>query len=799
MSIFRITITTISRPSTIFFFLLALLATVSNPPAAADEVIQIEAEDLSLTSYVTEDFPFASNGKIISLLGDPGSTGSSSGRFTGDEGDYIVVINYLDEDDGNSRLSFEVNGKTIETDWPLDQLLGANQPDAKALTAHTLGPTHLKRGDTFTILGKKSENENTSLDFIQFIPATNKYQAEEATLSPGAVPKTDRPGFTGTGYVETTGEGTIEWTVNATVSANGSPAEADYSLEFRYAYDAFESQELPLEVYVNDKLVESASPFRHTGAPSRWQSQAVVARLENGSNTIRIQTKDLTDGLMANIDYLSVTKVDYLKALGSVTPHPDARIPETNDPGYAESYYGCVDPEGKRSTLSDWKQLNEFDDASTTVSANYINAFDLGFGRKMSCKKDSQRTACYVDNFLDPKGKSNFAATVVMERMEPAETCSPDKSLIAFFAYDKDGQRINKLALDSEGPKSIPESCYTCHGGGSIDGIPSDKAQFLPWNLELYEDWPGQQSVDSQAENFRALNDIAWTDIDRFGTPRIKSMIESWYDGRPLRGTHFNGSELFLETEDQKRVPKDTSKRDWFTDPKGHLAPDNTLNKREESLYTDVYAPYCRACHTAQTDDKDWNNAADFNQAAYNRICEKPESADIMPHAELTDQRFKNDIITDKSGSNTSETTALQVLCEQKPGSPGSQNTAPGRGIFSSKCTQCHRSEDQSWKGNTGPGSDKSCRGSSLTRVQTENDGIPDLGIINPAMSSIRLDAEEVNALDTYLNSFDRCGSSKNASGGGSLGGLMLLIAALGRHFRRRFSHPCSVQKRGVR
>lgn len=772
----------------LFFLLLTLVIAASNQPAAADEVIQFEAEELNLTSYTVEDHAFASNGKIISLLGEPGSTGSSSGTFTGDEGDYVVVINYLDEEDGAGFLSFEVNGKTVES-WTLDQLLGASQPEPAALTARTLKAINLKRGDTFTVLANKGENESASIDLVQFIPVTDIYQTEDAALSPEAVVKADIPGFTGAGYVETSGEGTIEWTVNASV-AEGSPSAADHSLEFRYAYGAFGPQTLPLEVYVNDQLVASNSPFNDTGAPSRWLSQTQVVRLKNGANTIRVQTKDLTrpESFMANIDYLSVTKVDYLKALGSTIPKPDARFPEAIDPGYAESYYGCVDPSGERGTLANWKQLNGFDDASNIVSANYINAYDLGFGRKMACIKSSAQTACYVDNFIEPKGKSSFIGTVTMERMEPSETCSPDKSVIAFFVYDTDGNRINQIALDTEGAKSVPESCHACHGGETVNGVPSGTAQFLPWNIDLFEDWPGQETLSSQAEKFRELNDVAWSDTDRFEGNRIKSTIESWYNGRPLRGTVFNNAELFQEVGDQNRVPKDANKKDWFTNPKGHLALDDpdsqNLNRREESLYTNVYTEYCRACHTALPDGKDWSNAADFNRVAFNRICKKPESADIMPHAELTDFRFKNDKFINELGDDKSETTALEILCGREPSVLNDEDTAAGRAIFRAQCTQCHRSNDEAWEGVEATGSDKSCRGSSLTRAKPQNDEILDLADINPAMSGIALNANEVTEVSTYLNSFDRCKSTNSASGGGAFGLLMLLIVTLARGFR---------------
>ncbi len=36
---------------------------------------------------------------------------------------------------------------------------------------------------------------------------------------------------------------------------------------------------------------------------------------------------------------------------------------------------------------------------------------------------------------------------------------------VTYYVYAPDGRRLNAIALDSEGPKSVPEVCYACHGG----------------------------------------------------------------------------------------------------------------------------------------------------------------------------------------------------------------------------------------------------------------------------------------------------------------------------------------------
>ena len=504
------------------------------------------------------------------------------------------------------------------------------------------------------------------------------FQAEDAVFSPRFEIKTNNPGFTGSGYVEALGEGSIEWSMDTSVIAGGTPPTSDHTLDFRYFRSTLKPQTQPLEIYVNDELVESEMLFSESGAENQWLNHTLEVQLQDGPNTIRLQTTGLRGAIstMPSIDYLSVNNAQngtinkgdnsnyrYLKASGSIIPRPDQHHPELNDPDYSESYYGCVDPSGKRSTLSDWKNINGFDGQLNTVSADYINAFELGFGRQMNCLENSENTACYVENFSDPKGESRFFATVVMERIDSSETCS-DANIIAFFAYDPQGNRVNQATLDSEGPKSIPESCYTCHGGKNINGIPLGEAHFIPWNTKLLEDWNDHEILAPQADAFRRLNLMVWEDANKFNRGRLKSLIESWYGGIPYSGMVFNEEEPFHEIEDQKKVPKDKSKNDWFSDPKGHLATDNLdiLNhyKREKSLYTNIYAPYCQTCHVLQKTD--WSNAVDFNNAAFKLICEKQKP---MPQAELTNHRFKTDTL--KVEHSETITTPFQELCSQAP------------------------------------------------------------------------------------------------------------------------------------
>ena len=459
----------------------------------------------------------------------------------------------------------------------------------------------------------------------------------------------------------------------------------------------------------------------------------------------------------------------YLIAKGDVTVRPSAYAPEFGDSDYYTSYYGQVDPLGTRTTLEDWKEAVGFNDVPNYMidKAEYINAGDLGFGRKMFCI-NSSNSPCYVQNYLNPETTSEFAATVAMERMQ-----AWNHSFVAFFVFDKNGNRINQIQLDSEGPKSVPESCYACHNGYS-HGSRHYGGAYLPFDVNNLKDWPGHPTLASQANNFRLLNRVAHFDASYYsGADPIVDLIEGWYGGAPNIGSTYN----------ENNLPKNNS--NWYTNSAArHYSPTHSDYKQyqvEKKLYTDVYSDYCRMCHVAQ--DLDWQqaNAGDFAWAAYNHICTDKVNNPVMPHAEVTFNKFTKDKVHTKPviATNTitqlatlepkkidinslavSEVTLIdnfdfnrfipkytgqELLCEQLPISFPTPNKTAGQQKFNNTCSGCHYVG--SYQANK-VGGNLQCKGSWLRQ---------ELGTINSMMGGITLDFQDMQNLDAYLNGFSQC------------------------------------------
>lgn len=131
--------------------------------------IRIEAEDMTLTNYLTELGSFASGGKLISLLDAAGSIGTASTVFPGASDRYDVVIGYYDENDGISQLQVSVGG--VRYGWNLSQNLGSDRSSRQSLVRRTLATgLSLNHGTTIEIQGTAHQKEWSRVDYIEFIP-----------------------------------------------------------------------------------------------------------------------------------------------------------------------------------------------------------------------------------------------------------------------------------------------------------------------------------------------------------------------------------------------------------------------------------------------------------------------------------------------------------------------------------------------------------------------------------------------------------------------------------------------------
>ncbi len=232
-------------------------------------------------------------------------------------GSYILTYNVSDAA-GNAATAVTrtVNvGDTIPPvltllgDSPMDHTLGALfvDPGVSAsdnidgdISANvvTSGSIDINTEGTYVLTYNVSDSGGNAASAITrtinvVSPVVVSIEAETATIGGAHTVSTTNAGFTGSGYIQHSGEGYIEYTFNAFA--------VPYNLSVRFALD---TGDRPLEVILNSVSLGNLS-FPATGSFLTWDNTAVFSVTpDSGTNTIRLQT---TGSSGANIDQLIFT------------------------------------------------------------------------------------------------------------------------------------------------------------------------------------------------------------------------------------------------------------------------------------------------------------------------------------------------------------------------------------------------------------------------------------------------------------------------------------------------------------
>lgn len=285
-----------------------------------------------------------------------------------------------------------------------------------------------------------------------------------------------------------------------------------------------------------------------------------------------------------------------------------------DDSAESAEYYAQINAP---TTFADWQTL--YFATGTEIEARYYNAGDLGFGREMHCKKgNNDDIACYVSNHgfgaASPVDRSLDAAidddlelaAVAMVYDVSRDGLAND---VTFYVYDENGNRLNSVALDSEGGKAVPQLCLSCHGGNYDSATNAvNGASFLPFDTAAFKySNRGGYRLSDQQDAFRRLNRLVKQSNP---TPAITTLIDGWYastGGITTTGATLNES---------------------------YVPPAYDGNSSDRGVYLNAVKPFCRSCHVAQT----FNLAspADLNAARDNLFPPPSSSPFVMPHAEQT-------------------------------------------------------------------------------------------------------------------------------------------------------------------
>ena len=258
------------------------------------------------------------------------------------------------------------------------------------------------------------------------------------------------------------------------------------------------------------------------------------------------------------------------------------------------------------------------------VEAVYGNAVDLGVGRRAQCAVSHDApphtiTTCYATAHGIVPGQPGFNNLNTITH--PGEgigddfilsmVISKDLTGTTFLVFLRDsvlsyGKLAQKVSLDTEGPKFVPQVCMSCHGGKynpttrKVDG-----ASFLPLD-------PGLLGVR-------------------------------------VAGQRDAGREHSRHRHDDRQLCSDVGRRDVYSRPLWKRCR-HTRHAREGGLcaaglgaanrfYRSVVKPYCATCHLTAPESwnfASWSNFQDNAALIRAAVC----SAHTMPHAELQYKAF---------------------------------------------------------------------------------------------------------------------------------------------------------------
>lgn len=201
-------------------------------------------------------------------------------------------INLAWTDNANNETGFKIERSTNGSTFMEITTVGANTISFNntGLAGSTTYFYRVRASNS----GGNSAYSNTASSTTQ-TPITTLYEAENAVLF-RAVVSNIHTGYTGTGFVDylnPTGD-YIEWTVDV-------PAAGSYTLDFRYGNGGTTNR--PLELRVNQTVVNGSLAFPSTGTWTNWNFSSSPVSLNAGTNTIKLTAVGSSG---SNIDSLTV-------------------------------------------------------------------------------------------------------------------------------------------------------------------------------------------------------------------------------------------------------------------------------------------------------------------------------------------------------------------------------------------------------------------------------------------------------------------------------------------------------------
>ena len=272
--------------------------------AASAATVHVEAENAALSggAVVANDHTgYTGTGFVGGYTdGNKGAAQTSFAVNAATAGNYDLKLRYANGTGSARTLTLHVDG-VAKTQVSFGATASWNDWVVQATTVALSAGNHTV---AYVFTAADSGNVNVdALDMDAVVTTAGHVEAENGTLSGGAVLATDHTGYTGTGFVGGMTDGNKG---NAQVAFSVSAATAgSYALAMRYANGTGSAKTLTLFV---DGVSAGAASFPATATWDAWDTQTSTVTLAAGAHTVAYKFTTADSGNV-NLDSLDVAVV----------------------------------------------------------------------------------------------------------------------------------------------------------------------------------------------------------------------------------------------------------------------------------------------------------------------------------------------------------------------------------------------------------------------------------------------------------------------------------------------------------
>ncbi len=345
---------------------------------------------------------------------------------------------------------------------------------------------------------------------------------------------------------------------------------------------------------------------------------------------------------------------------------------QTTSTVWAEAYYAAVDPTNQKDTLDKWKAANGFGSGTgTEVNVVVGDVRDLGYGRNLTFRQNPNGTVvANVENYFVEAAagytysRVNLDAAVVKDprshkgtnAIEVTPGPNGGANFAKFYTFDPGtGARRLTINMDGRGEKAMPGPCISCHGGRGDALTPPDATGKRLFNLV-------QNSVSATRGDVTARMHLLEPDAFDYSTvtgfsraeqeAKMKTInkmvlctypiaVPSTFPEDACRPTaSINEWQGTAAAQVKNAYGGDGLPNAVFNDT---YVPNSWLVAGQSTLYKEVVATSCRACHnlrgTGNQSDLDFESYEKFLSHA-DRIKAHIVDRGNMPLAKLVSEAF---------------------------------------------------------------------------------------------------------------------------------------------------------------